>query len=332
MSEKIKKIEYYLPKQIIANEDLKKRFKNWDSVKAEKNIGVKQRCVVSADETSLDLAIKASNKALKEYDKNKIDMIIFCTQSPDYYLPSGACIIQHRLGLRKNIGAFDITLGCSGYVYGLALAKSFIITGIASHVLLITADVITKLIDSKDIANISLFGDASTTTIIERSNINGIGEFSVGTDGSGYQNLIMRYGGMKHHDKYVSNNKNKNINKNQTSNSFFMDGPEIFNFTIDVIPPLINDILMKNNKTMNDIKYFILHQANQFILNYLRKKLEIPKEKFYTNMLNTGNTSSSSIPLAIRDCLDNQVISEGDIILIAGFGVGYSWAGTVIQL
>src|SRR5665648_88233 len=332
MGVKIANIEYYLPEKVVTNDQLAKQFPDWSSEKIEKKVGIRERHIVNEDETALDLALKAAEKVLKNYNKDKIDFLLFCTQSPEYYLPSGACILQDRLGLNKNIGAFDYNLGCSGFVYGLALAKSLIASKIATSILLITSETYTKHIHPKDKGNRTIFGDAAAATIIERSEEEQIGGFVLGTDGSGYKNLIVPNGGLR--NRYDPNAKEIDDGSGsiRTDNNLYMNGPEIFNFTIKAVPKVVSETLKKNNMTLNEIDYVIFHQSNKYMNEYLRKKINISKDKFCDNLLLKGNTVSTTIPIAIKDSLDNNYIKKNDKILLIGFGVGYSWGGTIITI
>jgi len=330
MSVKILNIEYYLPKTIITNDDLAKQFPDWSSEKIEKKLGIKERHIVKEDETALDLALEAGKKILKNYDRDKIDFLLLCTQSPEYYLPSGACILQDRLGLKINIGAFDYNLGCSGFVYGLAVAKSLINSNIAKNILLITSETYTKHIHPKDKGNKTIFGDAAAAIIIEKSEEEQIGEFVLGTDGSGYKNLIVPSGGLRNRYNPSAQEIDDDSGSIRTDNNLYMNGPEIFNFTIKAVPKVVDETLIKNNITLDDLDYVIFHQANKYMNEYLRKKINIPKEKFYLNLLHTGNTVSATIPIAIKDALDNKLVKKRDKVLLVGFGVGYSWGGTIV--
>lgn len=332
MSVKIVKIEYYLPETLLTNDDLEREFPDWSSEKIENKIGIKERHIVKENETALDLALKAGEKVLKNHNKDKIDFLLLCTQSPDYYLPTSACILQHKLGLRTNIGAFDYNLGCSGFVYGLALVKSLINSKIATSILLITSETYTKHLHPKDKSNRTIFGDAAAATIIEKSEEDQIGEFVLGTNGNGAKNLIVPNGGLR--NRYNDNAKEIDDGSGniRTDNNLYMDGPEIFNFTINAVPKVVSETLEKNSITLEDLDYIIFHQANKYMNEYLRKKVNIPKDKFYLNLLHTGNTVSATIPIAIKDALDNKLIKRGDKVLLVGFGVGYSWGGTIITI
>ena len=332
MGVKITDIEYYLPEKIITNDQLAKEYSDWSSEKIEKKVGIRERHIVNEDETALDLALKAAEKVLKNYSKDKIDFLLFCTQSPEYYLPSGACILQDRLGLNKNIGAFDYNLGCSGFIYGLAMAKSLINSNIAKNILLITSETYSKHIYPKDKSNRTIFGDAAAATIIKKLETEQIGEFVLGTDGSGYKNLIVPNGGLR--NRYDPNAKEIDDGSGsiRTNNNIYMNGPEIFNFTIKAVPKVVSETLKKNNTTLNEIDYVIFHQSNKYMNEYLRKKINIPKNKFCENLLHIGNTVSTTIPIAIKDSLDNNFIKKNDNVLLVGFGVGYSWGGTIITI
>lgn len=332
INSKIKLIESFFPEKILTNDMISMEFPTWDASKIEEKVGVKNRYVVQENETALDLAFNVASKILEKYDKYKIDFIILCTQSPEYILPTTACILQAKLGLNKNVGAFDFNLGCSGYIYGLGIAKSLINTNMAKSVLLVTSETYTKHINKLDFANRSIFGDAATATIIEIDENECLHEFVYGTDGDGACNLIIPNGGARNtreDDPLLLDAQNGN---KRTDNDLFMNGPEIFNFTITTIPKLVNDVLQKNNLEISDIDYFIFHQANKFMLDYLRKKMKVDSEKFYNNILDTGNTVSSTIPIALKECLENNKVKTGDKVLLCGFGVGYSWGATVITI
>ncbi len=322
---KISKIEYYLPQSVLTNDDLEKLFPEWSSERIHEKVGISQRHISSDNETVLDMAVKSSEKIFENYDRSKVDFILFCTQSPDYFLPTTACLLQDRLKLRKNIGAIDFNLGCSGFVYGLAFAKGLISAGIAKSILLVTSETYSKHIHPEDKGNRSIFGDASASVIVEKAEDSRDYQFCLGTDGGGAENLIVKKGAFK---------KDFELNPEHEFNpeNIYMNGPEIFNFTIENIPGLVKETLMVNGMDMDDIDHFVFHQANSFMLNYLRKKTKIPADKFYIDMEKTGNTVSATIPIALKNMMDKGILKEGDKILMAGFGVGYSWGATVMEM
>ena len=254
-----------------------------------------KRHVAAEDETALNMAIKAAERLYQNENikKEDIDFLLFCTQSPDYKLPTSACIIQHQLGLRKDIGALDFNLGCSGYVYGLSLAKGLICSGIAKNVLLLTGETYSKHLHPRDKGNRTIFGDAASATVISTSGIAKIGNFSLGTDGSGAENLIIKSGGMrcpeKQNDLWFDENGNP-----VSSDYLYMNGSEIFTFTLDNVPPLVEDVLLRNTITKDEIDLYVFHQANKYMLNFLRKKIKIGSERFYICLSEYGNTVSNT--------------------------------------
>ncbi|MCK0144110.1 ketoacyl-ACP synthase III [Arenibacter sp. F26102] len=332
MGAKIENIAYYLPEGKLDSAALKEIFPDFDINKIEDKVGIKSRHIAGEKETSLDLAYKASLNVIERSGTNDIDFIILCTQTPDYILPTGACILQDRLGLPSSIGALDFNLGCSGYVYGLAMCKGFLEASIASKILFVTADTYTKYIHKKDKGNRSIFGDAATATIITKDEKDKLGQFNLGSDGSGFDKLIIKNGGGKNEFDEKAEIKNYGDGNQFTDNCIYMNGPEIFNFTINNIPKLISDTLKANKLKKEDVDYFVFHQANKFMLNYLRRKIGIPLEKFHIDLEKTGNTVSSTIPIALHQALENEKIKKGNKVLLAGFGVGLSWGATIIEI
>lgn len=327
----IKSISYYLPEKVITNEELVKDFPEWNAEKVTAKVGINKRHLSAKDETAGDMAMKAALKLFDEYQLSPkdIDFILLCTQSPDYFLPTTACILQHRLGVPTTAGTLDFNLGCSGYIYGLSLAKGLIAGGIAHNILLLTAETYSKYIHPQDKGNRSLFGDGATATLISTDGFARIGNFALGTDGSGAQNLIVRTGASRHKSPLDDLSKDEAGNF-QHSDYLYMNGSEIFNFTLEAVPPLVEQVLTNNGIKKDSIDYFVFHQANKFMLNTIRKVCVIPKEKFYINLEHTGNTVSSTVPIALKDMMDHREISNGMNILITGFGVGYSWGGTIL--
>jgi 3-oxoacyl-[acyl-carrier-protein] synthase-3 len=332
MGAKIKSIEYYLPDNILSNDDLANEFNRWEPSKIEKKIGIKERHIVSESETAADLGYEAAEKLLANTDRDQIDALLFCTQSPDYFLPASSCVLQEKLKLRTSCATFDFNQGCSGFIYGLAIAKSFINTNLAKNVLLITAETYSKHIYPKDLANKTIFGDGAAATLITEEKDEFIQNFVLGTDGRGYRNLIVPNGAARNHYQQNAEVFETDSGDQYTENNLFMNGPEIFNFTIEAVPKTISQCLSQNNKTIDDIDFFIFHQANKFMIDYLRKKISIPEEKFYSNMLHTGNTVSSTIPIALKDAMLTNQVKSGNTILLCGFGVGYSWGATIINI
>lgn len=329
----IDSIEIVLPDKKILNSELSKQFPDYNFEKFQKKVGIKQRFVVDDNTSALDLAVKAVNKLFdcRKNRINEIDFIILCTQSPDHYLPTSACILQERCNLPKSAGAIDINQGCSGYAYGFSIAKGLIESGICQNVLLITAETYSKYTHPKDRTNRAIFGDAATASIITNEKDLNQYKFMFGTDGSGAEHLIIKNG-----CKYPLNEKP--IQKIYGSNNIFddnhlyMNGPEIFNFTIEEVPRFYNSLLEANNCTIEDLDFVVFHQANKFLLETLRKISNIPQEKFIINFENTGNTVSNTIPIALKEFLQNNNLNKRFLkILILGFGVGLSWCGGIVE-
>lgn len=328
----IKAITYYLPEKIVTNEELLKEFPEWSVDKVAQKVGINSRHVTQEGETAGDMAEKAALLLFKEYsiDPKSIDFIMLCTQSPDYFLPSTACILQDRLGIPTSAGAFDFNLGCSGCIYGLAMAKGLISAGIAKNVLLLTAETYNKYLHSLDKSNRSIFGDGAAACLISTNGVASIENFTLGTDGSGYENLIVGTGASRQ-KRATGIEVVDNDGHIRRDDYLYMDGSAIFNFTLDTVPVMIKEILAKNDLTQNEIDYYVFHQANKFMLNTIRKVCILPRDKFYINLEETGNTVSSTILIGLRDCLDKGIIHNGMKVMIGGFGVGLSWGGTILS-
>lgn len=327
-------ISYYLPKNSLDNADISLDHPEWSVEKISEKIGISNRWIADKDEYVSDMAIKAVNKFFEEHDINRdrIDFLLLCTQNPDYTLPTTACIIQDKLGLPKTIGALDFNLGCSGYVYGLGLAKGLVISGQAKNVLLITADVYSKIINEKDKSNKTLFGDAATVSLVTNDPTDEsfeILDFCYGTDGSGYDNLIVKNSGTNKYSKSTSDEFDENGKFISNDSYLFMDGTKIFNFTAFNVPPMIKDVLAKNNMMDSDISYYVFHQANTFMLDFIRKRCKIEEDKFFVSMNDVGNTVSSSIPIALKRLINKK--NDLSKILLCGFGVGLSIGGVIIK-
>jgi len=332
MAAYIKYISYYLPSRRLSNYELARLFPKWSAEKIASKIGVSVRHIAAEGETSADMAISAAQRLFEENDmrSEQVDFVLLCTQSPDYFLPTSACIIQHKLGIPTSAGALDFNLGCSGFVYGLGVAKGLILGGIAKNVLLLTSETYSKFIHPLDKSNRTIFGDAAAATLISENGFAEIMDFSLGTDGSGADRLIVHSGGLRNplplNDLKLDEQENP-----VSSDHLFMDGTEIFNFSLESVPVLVEDTLKKNGLSKDNIDLFVLHQANKYMLNFIRRKIGIPEDKFYYYMDRVGNTVSSTIPIALYEARKDGKISKGHNVLIAGFGVGYSLGGTVLR-
>lgn len=278
----IKAISYYLPERIMTNDELVSLFPEWSVEKVASKVGVDFRHLAASNETAGDMAEKAARKLFDEYHVNpkEIDFVMLCTQSPDYFLPSTACVLQNRLGIPKNSGAFDYNLGCSGCVYGLALAKGLILAGIARNILLLTSETYNKYLHPQDKSNRSIFGDGAAACLISSDGMAEIGDFVMGTDGSGAENLIVKTGASRYKNRtgYSDEDDEGHL---RYDDYLYMNGGAIFNFTLDAVPLMLKQALEKNAIKKEEIDYFVFHQANKFMLNTIRKVCVLPKEKYY---------------------------------------------------
>ena len=328
----IKALSYYLPERIVTNAELLKDFPEWSVDKVTAKVGVTSRHLAADNETAGDLAEKAARRLFEEYgiSPSEIDFLLLCTQSPDYFLTSTACLLQHRLGIPVTSGAFDYNLGCSGCIYGLAVAKGLVSAGIARNVLLLTAETYSKYLHPSDKSNRSIFGDGAAACLISTDGFAEIGDFVCGTDGSGAENLIVKTGASKQR-KPTGIFKEDEEGHTWYDDYLYMNGGAIFNFTLETVPVLVRQLLDKSGSQKEEIDYFIFHQANKFMLNTIRKVCVLPKEKFYVSLENTGNTVSSTVLIGLKDCLLNGTIKAGMQVVVAGFGVGLSWGGTILK-
>ena len=329
-------ISYYLPEYVLDNNEISSQHPEWSIEKISAKTGIYSRHIARENEFSSDMAVSAAEKLFQDFhiDKDEIDFLLLCTQSPDFLLPTTACIIQDRLKLSKSIGALDFNLGCSGFVYGLGLCKGLVETGQAKNVLLITSETYSKFINKQDKSNKTIFGDAAAATLISSSSNELHGKikcFTYGTDGSRHNCLIVKNGGMRNRQLVGVDLLLEDESFLSNDNNLYMDGKEIFNFTAFEVPNLIIKILEKHNINLNDIDLFVFHQANEFMLNTIRKRIGIPIDKFYIFLKESGNTVSSTIPIALSNAIREGKIKKGMKVLIAGFGVGLSMAATIIE-
>jgi 3-oxoacyl-[acyl-carrier-protein] synthase III len=332
----IKGISYYLPERVLTNEQLASEFPDWTIEKIQEKTGIHCRHIAAEGECASDLGVMACRELFDSgiCQPEDIDFLLLCTQSPDYYLPTSACLMQEELGLPTSSGALDFNLGCSGYIYGLGLAKGLVETGQARNILLVTAETYSKHINVGDRSVRTLFGDAAAATLLGTGPVGccGIGPFVYGTDGRGGKNLIVPAGALRQpRSRETAIVALDDQGNSRSLDNIFMDGPEIFTFTLNSVPPLIAATLEKASYSMEDIDYFVFHQANLYMLESLRRKIRIPKEKFLTSFEDCGNTVSSTIPIVLKNMTERGVIRSGHRVMLVGFGVGYSWGATIIS-
>lgn len=330
-------IAKYIPEQRLDNTTLETLYPAWPSSKIYDKTGIRSRGIARPDETAGDLALAAA-KGLFTQGKvtpADIDFIILCTQAPDHVLPTTACILQHRLGIPTSAGALDVNLGCSGYVYCLSLAKGLIETGAARCVLLLTADTYSKYIHPLDKSVRTLFGDGATATAVvaqEQDDVE-IGPFVFGTDGSGAEHLIVPAGGFRKPSDASTAEEIRDTSDNiRSADNLYMNGAEVMAFTLREVPRSVDALLVKANLARDDIDYFVLHQANRFMLDALRKKLKVPDVRLPVHIEDVGNTVSSTIPLTLHAMLSGGLLDSPKRLMLVGFGVGLSWSACILSI
>jgi|TARA_Y100000310_G_C20605494_1_gene775265 3-oxoacyl-[acyl-carrier-protein] synthase-3 len=330
----IKSIEYYLPDNIVTNGDLQKEHPDWDLEKVGERSGVHKRHIAGEDETAFDLSTKACDKLFQTNDKSKVDGIIYCTQSPDYIMPSNSFLLHDYLNLEDSVFAFDFNHACTGYIYCLAMANAFVKAGMAREILLVTADTYSKYINNKDRSTRVLFGDGAAATIVKDSNEKrGIIDVDLRSSGSGYDKFWIPAGGLRLPESDITSVETEDDRGNKrTQNDIAMDGFGVWSFINSVVPKQINRLMKKNNVKKNVIDQFIFHQASQMTLESIIKILKLDKEKVFINIYDIGNTVSASIPIALKDAIEQDKIDTGSKVILSGFGVGLSYGAILMDL
>ena len=306
---KILAIEYYLPNKKENNKDLKKFNPKLDINRIKEKTGINNRFISGEKESIIDISIKCSNKIFKKFSKKKVDFLILVTQTSPYRIPTTACILQDKLGLKKKLIAFDINLGCSGFIYALRMGSSLIETKQVKSGLIICADTYTKYISKNNTACRPIFSDAGAAILLSKSSINTIGPFELGTDGSGADALELP----------------------MNTNEIVMNGAKVLTFAMNVVPDNVNLLLKKIGINKNKIDKFIFHQASKYILDNINRILSIKKEKTFENYSKVGNTISASIPIALKDANSKNELKKNNLVIIAGYGVGLSWGSALIK-
>ena len=317
MSYKIDELEYYLP-DVVMDNDMLHALCGVEKSFLENKIGIKERRIARPEESLSDMACAAVNKLILNtgIKPAEIDLLVLCTENPDYRLPHTSAIIHGRLGLKRECLAFDVNLGCSGFVYCLPIAGGLMCSGKVKNALIITADLYSKIIDYKEKNTASLFGDAAVATILKPCDDGfGVLDFNLGTDGTGAHNLILYNSGV--------------VKEPDKPSHLFMDGRQIFKFSAEVVSENVRETLKRNHLVIGDIKYYVFHQANKYMLAEMQKRIGITDGQMVIDMEMTGNTVSSSIPIVYKNLLSSERLKRGDLIIMCGFGVGLSW-GTLL--
>lgn len=317
-----------LPREQVDNGGFAERFGQAQVDEVVKMIGVQSRRRVAPGQTTRDLCRAAGARLLEGlgWAPDSVDALILVSQTPDYRLPASACALQADLGLPPGVIAFDVNLGCSGYPYGLWLAQTMVAGGAARRVLLAVGDTISRIVDPGDRATAMLFGDAGTVTAIE-ADADGRAHYILGSDGRGAANLVVPEGGFREHVPGADARLD-----GRDPAALYMDGGEIFNFTLRSVPPLVARTVEHAGVALDDHDAFLFHQANLFMLKHLAKKAKLAPEKVPMNIDRYGNTSSASIPLLMTTDLAERLRAGPTRLAMFGFGVGYSWASASLNV
>lgn len=317
-------IAVHFPQRVETNEALQVENPGWDLPLIEAKTGIRQRYVAAAEETASDLGVAAAEKLFREHciDRSSIDFLLYCTQTPDYPLPTTSCLIQQRLGLPTHCGALDFNLGCSGFVYGLALAEGLIASGAAKRILLLTAETYSKYIDPSDRSLRTIFSDAAAATLIETAPQRSLYGFRFGTDGTGADTLLVADGGAR-----AEADRIKPRHRKRWASRLYMDGPSLISFTVDAVPRLVDQILGAEGLTPAQVDLFLMHQATRKMLEQLQARMGIGEDRMPIELENCGNTVSATLPILIHDLRAAHRLKPDALHTMVGFGVGWSWAG-----
>jgi len=319
-------IAVYLPECVETNAQLKAEFPGWDMDLIYEKTGIGSRHIAAADECASDLAVQAAQKLFGQFDidPQSIDFVLLCTQTPDYPLPTTACLLQSRLALKTSVGALDFNLGCSGFVYGLSLADGLIHSGAAKRVLLLTAETYSKYIHPTDRSLRTIFGDGAAATLVDAAPEQSLSGFQFGTDGSGADTLLVTKGGNRPEKDAI-----RPRHRQRWESALYMDGPSLINFTVAAVPQLVESILAAADLKSCEVDLFLLHQATLKMLSQLRERMGLPEERMPIVLEHCGNTVSSTIPILIDELRRDGRLKRGMRNVLVGFGVGWSWAGCV---
>jgi len=327
-----------VPKKSISNRSFSDFFSKEEALKVIKMTGIESRRFAEAGVAASDLAFVAAHSLLADMniDPESIDGVVFCSVTPDYRMPATSFVLQDRLGVKKNAICFDVNMGCGGFVFSLNLVYSMLASQQLNRVLLLNAHVITNNMSHKDKATSLLFGDGATATLVTRNEAIDVKKhtyFTSMTDGSGYEFIIRPGGGYRNPSSVDTlTSQLRDDGSYRTDEDLSMDGPAIFDFTITKVPLDIQEILKFSDTSINDVDYFVFHQANLFIIKHIAKKLKIPIERVPISLKQFGNLSSASLPLTIVSELKDKLRDQRSKLLLCGFGVGLAWGSVILEL
>lgn len=335
MSIGIDAIGYALPSRVVSNQDLRASYPDWDWPHLEKRTGVLSRHIAGPDETAVDFAEQACRALMAEgrLDLETIDALIFCTETPDHTIPPNATVLHGRLEMRPSVWAFDINLGCSGFVYGLALARSLILSRSVRRVLFATGDTYSRLINEGDRSARSLFGDGSAVTVLSSRPKGGVLDVEMATSGRHGNRFIVRAGGTRMprsaETAIASRDRSGNL---RAPDNIEMDGLGVLTFFNNAVPSQVRLVLERNGLHVSDVDLFVFHQASDVALKGIQRSLSIPDEKMFIAIHDIGNLVSASIPVALRLAIEQGRVGEGSLVFLCGFGVGLSWGSILLKL
>ncbi len=328
----IKALSACVPSDIVSNKDLGYLIPEEEISKVIDNIGIVERRIATDDVTASDLCYSAAQRLMQDNGiaPDSIDVLIFMSQTGDYRIPATSCIMQHRLGLPKSTMCFDISLGCSGYLFALSTAFAYASMEGINRVLLLDGETFSKIVNRRDKVDWPLYGDAGTATLIEKGDY-GSSTFILNTDGSG-EDAIKIHAGMRNPvtaDSCVEREQEDGNVRNDLE--VFMDGMDVFNFAISKVPKCVKQLLSETDHTIDDVDYLVFHQANRFMMDFFVKKLKIAPDRVPYCIGKYGNTSSTSIPLTVASELNGRL--DGDhTVVMSGFGAGLSWGAALLQM
>lgn len=335
MSTAILATEYELGSEVLSFERLEERFGAGPMRKVFSGSGIRNRRVAPRGVCGSDLAWAAAERLLAErsIDRAGIDLVIHCTQSPDYFLPTTACVLHQRLRLSTQCACFDLNLGCSQYVYALSVAHSMISAGVSRRALVLTGDTMSQTVNPRDRSIVPLLGDGGSATLVGPAPAGqGFLGFELGTDGSGHKYLMMPAGGFRLPVSAETAIETTDAEGNTRSpQNLYMNGAAIFHFAITVVPQTIERLLERLGLTLDQMDLVLFHQANKYMLDYLLKKLNIPPEKTHIFLEDIGNTSGSTMPILLKEAGRAGKLKPGALVLMIVFGVGLSWAATAMR-
>ena len=315
-----------VPQKIISNRDLGYLIPESDIEKTIENIGIEERRLADDDVCASDLCYKAAKKLMEDnnIDSNSIDVLLFMSQTSDYRIPATAPILQHRLGLSRDTACLDLSLGCSGYVYALSTAFAYASMEGVNRVLLLDGETFSKIVNKRDKVDWPLYGDAATATLIEKGDFEE-SVFILKSDGAGEDAVKIPSGGMRNRVTASSILEREREEGNIRNDlEVYMDGMDVFNFAMSVVPKSVKEIVKETDTTLDDIDWLVFHQANKFMTDFFAKRLKFDMNKVPYCIQKYGNTSSTSVALTIVSELESK-LKNGDRVVMCGFGAGLSW-------